>query len=66
MNSGWLVPALTALGLLVNFIWTVINLTLTARLTKQISELKDDIAREYTSETLCAERMARISPHATA
>jgi hypothetical protein len=52
MNS-WLPPAITALGVLVNIIWTVINMQMRAQLARQIVDLKDWIGRQFVYETIC-------------
>ena len=63
MNPTYIGAALSALGLVGNLVWTVVNLRTHALITAKIDELKKDLKAEYVScsvfeghQGVCSER----------
>jgi hypothetical protein len=61
MNPNWLPVALTGIGLLINLIWTAVNMQMRADLARQIADLKESMRREYVTTEICELRMAKAA-----
>jgi hypothetical protein len=57
MNPNWLPAVATAIGVVVNMLWTAYNVQRRNDLDKLIAELKLWMSDEYVSEKNCRQRM---------
>lgn len=57
MNASWLPAALGAAGVVVNLIWTALNMMMRADLARQISEMKESMRHEFVTHEICDLRM---------
>jgi hypothetical protein len=60
MNPEWLPGLIAALGVIVNTIWTAVNLQMRNDLARQVADLKVWLEKEYVPERVCHLRMAPI------
>lgn len=62
LDPRWLSALAGLFGMLVNTVWTILNLQMRADVAKQINELKDWMAREYVPHEMCALRHGLQGP----
>jgi len=60
MNASWLPGIATAIGVLINLVWTSVNMQMRTDLSRQISELKEWMGKEYVADKICTLRMANL------
>ena len=60
MNSSYIGLVLTAVGLLANLVWTIINLRIEGRLERRFNDLKEYMEERYVCADLCEERFHAI------
>ena len=53
LNPAWIPAYAALLGMLVNLIWTVVNMKLSRDLLEQLADLKIWFAKEYVSTQVC-------------
>ena len=56
MNLQLLGPIITGLGLIVNTVWTIVNMKMREDFARQIAELKEWIGHEFVRDEVCKMR----------
>ena len=57
MNPNWVLAGITGLGLVVNAVWTLVNMQMRSAVRQAIDELKRWMQEEYVPERICRLRM---------